>query len=212
MTTTTITADWQALSTMLAAVKPFAGRDNLTPILTHVKLSTARGADGVQYLTGTTTDRFRAIVYRVPVEYDGPDGVSVSVNVKDMEAAVKAVKTTGSLPVTVFIIDGDSVTVSNETGRVTVASPPNSSYPDVSRLIRGALDAGPLDGGDVVLNPNYLRDLPRARKGDDARVTAYGEGGAGKPVGWVTERYVAVIAKVRVPDDHDPAAGWDSVI
>lgn len=129
--TVEITVEWQDLSTMLAAVKPFADRGDLTPVLTHVKLATARGEDGAQYLMGTTTDRYRMIIYRVPVEYDGPDGVSVSVNVKDMEAAVKAVKTTGSLPVTVAIMSGESVTVSNGTGSVTVASPPGSDYPNV---------------------------------------------------------------------------------
>jgi hypothetical protein len=178
MSTITITA--RELTALVASVIPHASKDETLPLLCSVFVRSSG-----PWVTALTTDRYRMAFQRIrPTEAPG-DGFAAIIPLGVL-ARIRATFKAGRNmdPVITLTVDGEKLTVTTTgalDGMVGASfefrlHDPASAWPNVDRLLTGALDAEvPTGPTRMLVNPSFLADFRLGQsRYDSMRVTPTG--------------------------------------
>lgn len=181
MTTLTITA--RDLRDLLEPVLPFAGKDDMLPVLAGVMIQ----ADG-HTVTATTTDRFRLAICRHISTVKVPKFEAL-IRTKDLRRVLTLFRANRfDNPTLRMAFNGKSLKVSTTEGfgGITGASLTfdylNGEFPRAWSVIRDALNSGEPRADIFGLNPAFLADFKAASRVAREPLVFRTGAGAGKPL------------------------------
>lgn len=187
---TTLSVNSSALAILLRDVRQASGQDSGLPMLSGVQLWTASAPDGTPVLVASATDRYCLLqghVSGVVGSLPGPVWLRNG-QVSQLMSILRSFtsRRRASDGQTEITVDDDRVSVrqallgDDVNVALSFAHDVGADFPDIMKLIRPAMDAGPADNA-FHIDPRHLVKLARiaAARGFPMRVRA---SGSAKPV------------------------------
>lgn len=196
------------LRELVTPVLPFAGSDDMLPVLCAVRIE-AHGP----WLTATATDRFRLAVQRVKA----PEGTwpewSATVPLSTLRSLLRTFRPQRGMDSQVSLsIDGDLLRVVSAGALIDMDDAAitypleRGQFPGVHSIIRKALAAETVAGAHTAVNPKFLAAMPVGHQAIRIKVSAPNE-----PVPFTDgEDFICIVMPRRVVGGATPseAAGF----